>query len=235
MKPLGWGEIRDLLLLSFAAGTADAAGYLGLGRLFTCNMTGNVVLLGIAVGQGHFSGALRTLGVLAVFLIAAGLGTWLGRCDNERMWPRRMLYLVGLEAAVLVPFALGWFAAGGMAHGATANGLLALLAFAMGLQSATMLQLGVPGVGTTAVTKTMTSLMAGLTRFFPAWRKRAAAGNPANRQQVEIYALVVALYGIGAAITAVLMGHALRWAGMVPALTLLLIFACPRGTVRSRR
>ena len=39
---------RDLLLLAltWAAGNIDAIGYLGLGRVFTANMTGNTVLLG---------------------------------------------------------------------------------------------------------------------------------------------------------------------------------------------
>jgi uncharacterized membrane protein YoaK (UPF0700 family) len=44
-----------LLALAFAAGYIDALSYLGLSRVFTANMTGNTVLLGIA----HKSMAMR--------------------------------------------------------------------------------------------------------------------------------------------------------------------------------
>ena len=42
---------RDLLLLglTWAAGFVDAVSYLGLGNVFTANMTGNTMLLGIAL------------------------------------------------------------------------------------------------------------------------------------------------------------------------------------------
>ena len=43
---------RDAMLtsLSLAAGCVDAVGYLGLGQVFVANMTGNTVLLGLAIG-----------------------------------------------------------------------------------------------------------------------------------------------------------------------------------------
>lgn len=42
-----------LVLLSLAAGCVDAVSYLGLNHVFTANMTGNTVLLGIALGQAQ--------------------------------------------------------------------------------------------------------------------------------------------------------------------------------------
>ena len=46
---------RDVLLfvLAASAGSADGWSYLGLGHAFVANMTGNTVLLGIAVFQNH--------------------------------------------------------------------------------------------------------------------------------------------------------------------------------------
>ncbi|WP_246119651.1 DUF1275 family protein, partial [Aeromicrobium flavum] len=38
-----------MLALTFSTGIVDAVGYLGLDRVFTGNMTGNVVILGMAV------------------------------------------------------------------------------------------------------------------------------------------------------------------------------------------
>jgi uncharacterized membrane protein YoaK (UPF0700 family) len=40
-----------LLALAFAAGYIDALSYLGLSRVFTANMTGNTVLLGIVLAD----------------------------------------------------------------------------------------------------------------------------------------------------------------------------------------
>ena len=47
-----------LLTLTGVTGVIDAVSFLGLGRVFTANMTGNVVLLGFAVAgaPGHHQG-----------------------------------------------------------------------------------------------------------------------------------------------------------------------------------
>ncbi len=59
---------RDLLLvaLTFAAGAVDAIVFLRL-DVFTAVMTGNIVLLGLAIGQGAFRNALRSLIALAAY------------------------------------------------------------------------------------------------------------------------------------------------------------------------
>jgi len=46
------GRDTMILILAWAAGSLDAIGYLGLGHVFTANMTGNAVLFGLALGQG---------------------------------------------------------------------------------------------------------------------------------------------------------------------------------------
>src|ERR1700687_3239708 len=62
-------RVRDALLLTLTAatGSVDAVSYLGLGRVFTANMTGNLVLLGIAIGQGQLPEALRSVVALVGF------------------------------------------------------------------------------------------------------------------------------------------------------------------------
>ena len=61
---------RALVALTFTTGVVDAVSYLGLGRVFTANMTGNVVLLGFGI-VGGFG--------LPVLAIAAALAfvTWI--------------------------------------------------------------------------------------------------------------------------------------------------------------
>lgn len=41
--------VRVLLALTVTTGMVDAVSYLGLGHVFTANMTGNVVLLGFGI------------------------------------------------------------------------------------------------------------------------------------------------------------------------------------------
>ena len=40
-----------LLLLCLTAGIVDVIGYLSIGHVFTANMTGNIVLLGLSIGN----------------------------------------------------------------------------------------------------------------------------------------------------------------------------------------
>ena len=63
-----------LLVLTGAAGIVDAISYLELGRVFTAMMTGNTVLLALAIGQGEIMAALRsTLALAARVQLPAGL------------------------------------------------------------------------------------------------------------------------------------------------------------------
>ena len=47
--PLERMHLALMLVLTFTTGINDAVGYLGLDKVFTGNMTGNVVILGMAL------------------------------------------------------------------------------------------------------------------------------------------------------------------------------------------
>jgi uncharacterized membrane protein YoaK (UPF0700 family) len=227
MKRVDPAAVRDALLLSFAAGGADAAGYIGLGRVFTSNMTGNLVLFGIYLGQGHFSAAFRALSVLAIFVVGTCFGAWLGRRIDEQNWPRLARRLVGVEAVLLVLFAVGWSLgatpAGPVSH--FRHALLPLLSLAMGIQAAALHQLSLPGVRTTAVTGTLTTLVTGIVRLFSISRT-ATAPAETSFMRVGFQTLVVILYAGGAAVSGLLMLHAPRWAGCGPAIVVLFVALC---------
>ena len=76
-----------LFLLAVAAGSADGWSYLGLGHAFVANMTGNTVLLGIAV---FLRGDLLHPGIsLLCYLAGTALAAFLTRNVRERSdWPR---------------------------------------------------------------------------------------------------------------------------------------------------
>src|SRR5471030_2546709 len=64
-----------LLLLSATTGLVDAASILGLGKVFTANMTGNIVFLGFAaVGTPGFHASAYVAALLAFMLGALVAG-----------------------------------------------------------------------------------------------------------------------------------------------------------------
>jgi uncharacterized membrane protein YoaK (UPF0700 family) len=67
-----------VLLLACVAGGVDAVSYMSLGHVFTANMTGNTVLLGLALGQAESRAVVRSSLALIGFLAGAFLGAWGG-------------------------------------------------------------------------------------------------------------------------------------------------------------
>jgi uncharacterized membrane protein YoaK (UPF0700 family) len=62
---------RALLALTFTTGIVDAVSNLALGRVFTANMTGNVVLLGFGLAGSGGMPVVAPLISLASFLVGA--------------------------------------------------------------------------------------------------------------------------------------------------------------------
>ena len=84
--------------LTFVTGVIDAVSFLGLGHVFTANMTGNVVLLGFALGGTADLSVGRSLAALCAFATGSVVG---GRLTNERQrTPARQL-LIAMHAEVL--------------------------------------------------------------------------------------------------------------------------------------
>src|ERR1019366_7950213 len=63
--------LRTLVALTLISGLVDAVSYLGLGHVFTANMTGNVVVLGFAAAGAAGFSVLASLTSLGAFLLAA--------------------------------------------------------------------------------------------------------------------------------------------------------------------
>lgn len=182
-----------LLVLSFTTGLIDAISVLGLGKVFTANMTGNIVFLGFAaVGTPDFRAELYIVALLA-FLLGALLAGKLGIRLSAGPLARWLRIVAGLEAGLL------WGAAGLSVllppDGATSAPLLAIIALtavAMGLSNGTVRQLKVPDLTTTVLTLTLTGLAAD--------SRAAGGGNPNWGRRLGS----VATIGLGAGIGALL-------------------------------
>jgi Protein of unknown function (DUF1275) len=73
-----------LLTLTFSTGLVDAVSYLGLGHVFTANMTGNIVLLGFGIAGSGGLPVLAPIVSLVSFLVGAGAGGTLGKHLADR-------------------------------------------------------------------------------------------------------------------------------------------------------
>ena len=88
----------SMLLLVGIAGCFDAISYLGLGHVFTANMTGNTVLLALKIGQGDLSAALLYLCALGGFSLGVLGGALLvGQIPSDDVQTRPMTSAFAVE------------------------------------------------------------------------------------------------------------------------------------------
>ncbi len=201
-------RVRDVLLavLALAAGSIDVLSWLALGKVFSAFMTGNVVFL----AAGLFSHQSQLSLHAALALSAFGAGAWataivMPREDPSVLWPAPVT--AGLIACALVQlvFWFLWLGVGGH-PGSTQMVLLGISAFAMGIQTAAAVTLGVHAVFTTAVTATWTVLLGD------------AAHWSATRTERRRLSLVLGGTVLGALVGALLLAHLRLWMPLLPAL-----------------
>lgn len=151
-----------LLALTAATGVIDAVSYLGLGRVFTANMTGNVVLLGFAVAGAQGLSVTRSGIALLAFFVGAVIGGRTARSMSDAPWQRWTRVAFGAEAGLLLlatTFAIGQTRSLD-AKPARLSAVIILTAAALGIRNATVRKLAVPDLTTTVLTLTVTGLAA---------------------------------------------------------------------------
>ncbi len=172
-SPLPW----LLLLLSVTTGLVDAVSVLGLGKVFTANMTGNIVFLGFAAtGTPGFRVAPYLVAILA-FLAGALVAGRIGKAQAGRPLRRWLLAAALVEAGLLWIAALAalGFDIDAQAPEAALHAIIALTGLAMGFRNATIRQLKIPDLTTTVLTLTLTGLAADSSLAGdanPNWRRR---------------------------------------------------------------
>jgi len=212
-------EPHLLLALAFAAGSIDALSYLGLGRVFTANMTGNTVLLGVAVATGTSADTLRAVAALGGFVLGGAVGILL-IARRRGSWYRLTWPVFGLETASLVAVLVIWQAAGV----SPVRYLLIVLAGAgMGAQSAATRASNVAGVNTTYMTSTLLNAVARVVLRDRQVRKQA--------EDSHLPGVAWAIYAAGALAGAAAVDS---WHGAAVAIPLAIVAAVSGWVVRSR-
>jgi len=222
--PLPW----LLLLLSVTTGLVDAISVLGLGKVFTANMTGNVVFLGFAASGAPDFRVAPYLVAIAAFLVGAAVAGRMGKAHAGGSLRRWLLTSATIEAALLciaAVFAVGLDIAAGTPE-PNVYAIIALTALAMGYRNATIRQLKIPDLTTTVLTLTLTGLAAD-SRLAggesPNWARRLGsvaaifAGAALGALLVTRIGLVVPLVLAGAMVLAGTLACALHPAAAAPA------------------
>jgi uncharacterized membrane protein YoaK (UPF0700 family) len=150
---------RALLALTFTTGIVDAVSYLGLGRVFSANMTGNVVLLGFGIAGSPGLPVVAPLVSLTAFLLGSGAGGVLA----TRLAIRHRVHM-GVALAIEVSMVGGAAILAAAMHvragAGSRDAVIAILALGMGVRNATVRRLAVPDLTTTVLTQTLTGLAA---------------------------------------------------------------------------
>lgn len=211
---------RNLLILGLAAtsGSLDSWSYFALAHTFVANMTGNTVLAGFGLATGDWRPAAGAGAAITAYSTGVFFGSLLSRpiraaqqqaekADTNPgtltvFWPARVTVNLLIEWLLITP-AAGLAAVGRpQIDTVPAYALVCLAACGVGIQSATMAAIKVPGVVTTYISGTWTALISGLAHLLD--RDAAQSVEPWYRH-LDLQASVLAIYFTAAAISGALM------------------------------
>ncbi|MEU1687803.1 YoaK family protein [Micromonospora sp. NPDC005707] len=201
-----------VVVLTFLTGSADAIGFLALGGAFSSVMTGNMVLLGLSAGSGDADLALTSGCAIVSFITGVLAGARLAGSaqPDDPVWPRRVTHTLVLELLVFVVFLVVWVVNLPSRSEQVDLGLLMLSAAALGVQSSAIQRFGVPGLSSTYLTGTLTSLIAGVAARSP-WHSL--------RPKAHVLSALVT----GAVVGALMAGHLPAWSPVLLIAPLLLV------------
>lgn len=203
-----------VVVLTFLTGSADAVGFLALGGAFSSVMTGNMVLLGLSAGRGDTDLALTSGCAIASFITGVLAGARLAGSaqPDDPVWPRRVIRALVLELLVFVVFLVVWVVTLPSRSEQVDLGLLMLSAAALGVQSSAIQRFGVPGLSSTYLTGTLTSLIAGV-----------AARSPWRSLRPKVHVLLALMSG--AAVGALVAMHLSAWSPVLLIVPLVFVIA----------
>jgi uncharacterized membrane protein YoaK (UPF0700 family) len=152
--------IHLLLLLSATTGMVDAASILGMGQVFTANMTGNVVFLAFSAAGAPGYQPWPYIIALGFFILGAACAGRLWRMPGPQPLKHWLIMAASIEASVLL---LSGFVALSIGRSALPEQIIvwiavALTSAAMGFRNAVIRQIQVPDLTTTVLTLTITGI-----------------------------------------------------------------------------
>ena len=154
--------------LTLSSGAIDSISFLGLGKVFTAFMTGNVAFLGMGIAGNPAPRIVSVLASMVAFAVGIYIATIImgsGEQKSGVIWTPRTTIVLGVSLLAHLGFVAIWFANSGRPGASAFPILLAVWALAMGLQSGAVRKLHVEGIFTTAATGTLMVLAADLVNW----------------------------------------------------------------------
>jgi uncharacterized membrane protein YoaK (UPF0700 family) len=146
-----------MMALTLVTGVVDAVGYLGLDRVFTGNMTGNVVILAMALAGAANLPTLGPLVALGAFLLGAAVAGFTLQ-SSPKGWNRRVTLLLTAGCIALTGTAAISLIVEDVGRQSIGVIVAAVIAMHMGSQALIARHLGVRDMTTVVITSTLTSL-----------------------------------------------------------------------------
>lgn len=222
----GWGP-RVAVVLAAVAGYVDAVSFSQLFGVFPANQSGNVILAGIAIGNGDWGQLWRP--VLAIVAFGLGVAVAVALTDRWDPQPRRRV-LVLVELVLLIAYtipAVRVVTSHPMVGGPGAAALLLVGAVAMGVQTDAVRRVAGRQVATTYQTGAITRLAE------TAIRAVRGTTPSSDRAGVTVALLTVVLLGyLGGAAIGQFVGRHWRGALIVPCVVLGLLLVLDLARAR---
>ncbi len=207
-------KVAVALILTFVSALVDVAGFLGVFRLFTAHLSGTTVHLGRSIVLGRASDVIAASSIVLAFFLGSVAGRAIIEAGARRRFRRIASVTLAIEAAMIAFVA--WanlvygHASGDLRSGALPHvyAYLAMLAWAMGMQTATLTGIGPLTVHTTFVTGMVNKLAQLVSRIlFRAFDFARGRGNTpqkhaqhrAESEQAIFVFSIWACYVLGAA------------------------------------
>jgi len=149
-----------LLVMTAVTGLVDAVSFLSLGRVFTANMTGNIVILAFATVRVPGLSIARSLMALLSFLVGAIFG---GRimaraAADSQIRLAAQAFVLEVVFLLAVSFCSIGYRSDLLENSFQPFALIALTAVAMGTRNAAVRKLAIPDLTTTVLTLTITGI-----------------------------------------------------------------------------
>jgi uncharacterized membrane protein YoaK (UPF0700 family) len=195
----------------------DAIAFLGLDKVFSAFMTGNLVLFGLSFAGAKEPDLQRVAPALVAFAAGVFLAVRIVKpTKGSGIWPQRVSIALGVAVLAQAAFLAGWLVTSGRPSMGVGDLLIGLSGLAFGIQSGAVMSLDVKGVFTTAATATVIMLMSDEA----GWSRSAA-------ERRRLAGVVVGLVA-GAAAATVLLLHARIYAPILPlVVTFVVVAAAP--------
>jgi uncharacterized membrane protein YoaK (UPF0700 family) len=158
---------------------------------------------------------------LGCYAAGAMLGSlFTGGVRPGTVWARAISWTLMLEALLLLAAEAGWMAIHlHINHSPSLEVLLGTLALAIGMQSGAMVQLKIPGIVTTYITGTWTTMLGGLVRLGRDEQQQTQE----TEKRLAMQAAVLTAYFLSAVLAGWLFRHLPLAVGVLPGLSVLLV------------